>query len=116
MFSSRYSSACSGTDDCTKNVHLSGSRPEASQSVAISMVFWATNRIGVVGGEGVPIGDEVEAFVLRIVLQANPILQCAEVVADVQASGGTHAAEDALAVFGGVLRARHSRGPHGRGG
>jgi hypothetical protein len=40
----------------------------------------------------VPIGYEEEAFVLRIVLELDPILEGAEKVADVEAPGGAHAA------------------------
>ncbi len=39
--------------------------------------------VGVIAGEGVPVGDEVETFVSRIVLQADPVLQRSEIVADV---------------------------------
>ena len=42
-------------------------------------------RVGVIAGERVPVGDEVEAVVFGIVLEANPVLQRAEIVADVQA-------------------------------
>src|SRR6516164_9539633 len=37
--SSRYSSACSGTSDCTKNVLFSGSRPAPIQSATFSYAF-----------------------------------------------------------------------------
>src|SRR5579863_6372281 len=57
--------------------------------------------VGVVAGEGVPVGDEVKTFVGRIILQADPILQSAEIVADVQFAGGAHAAEDAVFRFRG---------------
>ena len=67
-------------------------------------------RVGVIGGEGVPIGNEVKAFVLRIVLQANPILERAEIMSDVQAAGGTHAAQDAFAFVGSMVCWRHSNG------
>jgi hypothetical protein len=46
----------------------------------------------------VPICDEEKAFVLRIVLELDPILEGAEVVADVEAPGGTHAAQDSFLV------------------
>src|ERR1700704_2186397 len=52
--------------------------------------------VGVVAGQRVPVGDEVETVEGRIVLQADPVLQRAEIVADVQAAGGTHAADYAL--------------------
>ena len=46
--------------------------------------------VGVIRGQGVPVGDEKEAVVL--VLQAHPVAQGADVVAEVELSGGTHAA------------------------
>src|SRR5712672_173486 len=52
--------------------------------------------VGVVAGQRVPVGYEVEAVVRRIVLQADPILQRAEIVADVQPAGGAHAADYSL--------------------
>jgi hypothetical protein len=52
--------------------------------------------VGVVGGEGVPVGDEVVAVVLRVVLQADPVVQGAHIVAEVKFAGGAHAGEDAL--------------------
>jgi hypothetical protein len=44
----------------------------------------------------VPISDEVEAFVVGIGLELDPVLEGAEVVADMQSSGGAHAGEDAV--------------------
>ena len=97
MLSRRCSSACSGTSDCWKITDLAGSRPAARKSMVICRVFSAmARRIGVVAGEGVPVGDEVEAIVGGIVLQADPVLQRAEIVADVEASGGAHAGENAI--------------------
>lgn len=63
--------------------------------------------VGVVGGEGVDVGDEEEALVL--VLQANPVVEGAHVVAEVKFACGAHAAEDALTaqrsgVRHGILR------------
>ncbi len=55
-------------------------------------IFGDGGGVGVVGGEGVPIGDEEEAFVSGIVLEADPVLEGAEIVADVETAGGTHAA------------------------
>ena len=49
--------------------------------------------IGVVGGEGVEVGDEEVALVL--VLELDPVVERAHVVAEVKAAGGTHAREDA---------------------
>ena len=59
--------------------------------VICERVFGDGRRIGVIAGEGVPVGDEVEAVIGGIVLQADPVLQRAEVVADVKTSGGAHA-------------------------
>src|SRR5258708_34884597 len=56
--------------------------------------------VGVIAGEGVPVGDEIKAFVGRIILQADPILQRAEIVADVQFAGGAHATEDSVFLGG----------------
>src|SRR5262249_1376352 len=52
--------------------------------------FWVLN-----GGQGVVVGDEVEA--LRLVLQSDVLLDGAEVVADVQLARRLDAAQDALA-------------------
>jgi hypothetical protein len=40
----------------------------------------------------VPIGDEEKTFVLRIVLELDPIFERAEIVAYVETPGGAHAA------------------------
>ena len=53
--------------------------------------------VGVVGGQGVPVGDEEVALVLAAVLQLDPVGEGAHVVAEVQLAGGAHAAEDARA-------------------
>jgi len=50
-------------------------------------------RLLVVGGECVPVGDEIQAQVFG--LQAHPVLEHAVVVTEVQASRGPHAGEDA---------------------
>ena len=84
-------------------------------------VFRYAAGVGVVAGEGVPVGYEVEAIVCRkwrevsgewrggipvfaaryyCVLQANPVLQRAEIVADVESSGRAHAADDAFFFVG----------------
>ena len=59
-------------------------------------VFGDGGGVGVIAGEGVPVGDEEKAVVGGIVLQVDPVLESAEVVADVQASGGAHAGENAF--------------------
>ena len=65
-------------------------------------VFGDGGGVGVVGGEGVPVGDEVETFVRGIGLELDPVLQGADVVAEMQLAGRAHAAEDALASW--ILR------------
>ena len=50
-------------------------------------------RVGVVGGQGVPVGDEEEAVVL--VLQVDPVAQGANVIAQMQLARGSHAAQHA---------------------
>jgi hypothetical protein len=52
--------------------------------------------VRIVASEGVPVRDEIKAIEGRIILEADPILQRAEIVADVQLAGGAHAAEDAI--------------------
>ena len=51
--------------------------------------------VGVVGGEGVEVGDEEVALVL--VLELDPVVERAHVVAEVEAASGTHAREDTRA-------------------
>jgi len=46
-------------------------------------------RVGVVAGEGVPVGHEEEGLVG--VLHLDPVLEGAEVVTDMKRSGGPHA-------------------------
>ena len=45
-------------------------------------------RVGVVAGQGVPVGDEVEAVVL--VLQRHPVAERPDQVPQMEAPGGTH--------------------------
>src|SRR6267142_3764236 len=59
-------------------------------------VFGDGGGVGVIGGEGMPVGDEVEAFVVGIGLELDPVLQGAKVVADVETSGGAHAGDDSV--------------------
>ena len=53
--------------------------------------------VGVVGGQGVPVGDKEVALVLGGVLQLDPVGQCAHVVAQMQLACGAHSTEDARA-------------------
>lgn len=63
--------------------------------------------VGVVGSEGVPVGDEEEAVVYRLavlvalVLEIDPVFEGTHVVAEVERAGGAHAGEDAGA---GLMR------------
>ena len=50
------------------------------------------------GGQGVVVGDEVEA--LALVLQGDVLLDGAEVIAQVQLAGRLDAAEDAFLCWG----------------
>jgi hypothetical protein len=59
-------------------------------------VFSDGGRVGIVAGEGVPVGDEIQAVVGGIVLETDPVLERAEVVADVEASGGAHTGENSF--------------------
>jgi len=60
----------------------------------LERIFGDGGSVGVVGGEGVPVGDEIETVVIGIGLEIDPVLESAEVVADVKATGGAHAGED----------------------
>jgi hypothetical protein len=59
-------------------------------------VFGYGGSVGVIAGQGVPVGYEVEAVVGGIVLEADPVLESAEIVADVETAGGAHAGEDSF--------------------
>src|SRR6266481_759067 len=59
-------------------------------------VFGDGGGVGVVGGEGVPVSYEIEAFVGGIGLELDPVLQGAEIVANVETSGGAHAGDDSI--------------------
>ena len=50
-------------------------------------------RVGVIRSEGVPVGDKEEAVVL--VLELHPVVQGAQVIAQVQAARGPHPAQHA---------------------
>ncbi len=67
----------------------------------LQRVFGDGAGVGVIAGEGVPVGDEEKTVVGGIVLRADPVLESAEIVADVEASGGAHAGENAFGFRGG---------------
>jgi hypothetical protein len=50
--------------------------------------------VGVIGGEGMPVGYEKVAVV--VALQAYPVVEGAHVVAEMQFAGGPHATQHAL--------------------
>ena len=52
-------------------------------------------EVGVVGGEGVEVGDEEIAVVF--VLEPDPVVEGSHVIAEVQLAGRPHAAKNALA-------------------
>ena len=63
----------------------------------LDRILFNPGGVGVVAGQSVPVGDEKVRVVT--VLQLNPIGERAHVIAEVQFSGGTHAAQHAR--FGG---------------
>ena len=80
--------------------------------VDLDVVGLHVARVGIVGCEGVEVGDEEVAVV--ILLEVNPVVEGSHVVAEVQAAGGTHAAQHAFAFLPGVLCGeRHLAGPSG---
>ena len=76
-----------------KSVLRSGSRPAAIQSAAMSYALGTiSDGVGVVAGQRVPVGDEVEAVVP--VLQRRPVVQRPDQVTEVELSGRAHARND----------------------
>src|SRR5690242_5294874 len=64
----------------------------------VERVLLDAGSIGIIGRERVPVGHEKETVVFT--LHAYPVIECADVVAEVQLSGGAHTAEHALARVG----------------
>ena len=54
--------------------------------------------VGVISREGMPIGDKKEALVF--ILHAHPVLQRADIVAEMQLARRAHAAQNALPSLG----------------
>ena len=50
-------------------------------------IIFQVLRIGVAGGQGMPVGDEEIAIIL--VLQAHPVIEGSEIVAEMDISGRT---------------------------
>ena len=86
------SSVCSGTCDCTKSVAFVGSMPAASSDTAISCVRRSRSGGLVRAGDRVVVDDAEER--LELVLQLHPVLDRAQIVADVQLARRLDAAED----------------------
>ena len=97
--SNRCKTACSGIRDCTNTVAFAGSMPAASQSINNSRdEFSDPAGIGIVRRECVPVRDKEIA--LELVLKAFPILQGAEIVAEMEQPARLHAAENTLSGCG----------------
>ena len=84
MPKSSASSACCGDvrlleDDGAAGVEAGGEKVERD----LEDVLLHAGGVGVVGGEGVQVGDEEEAVV--VVLEVDPVVQRTHVVAEVQA-------------------------------
>ena len=76
-------------DDAAAGVEAGGEEVERDLDVVLLDVA----GVGVVGGEGVEVGDEEVAVV--VLLEVDPVVEGSHVVAEVQAAGGAHAGEDA---------------------
>jgi hypothetical protein len=76
-------------DDATAGVESGGEEVERD----VLQVLLQERGVGVVGGEGVEVGDEEVSVV--VLLKVHPVMERAHVVAKVQATGGSHAGEDA---------------------
>ena len=74
-------------DDGAAGVEAGGEEVECD----LEDVLLHAAGVGVVGGEGVQVGDEEVAVV--VVLEADPVVQRTHVVAEVKAAGGSHAGE-----------------------
>ena len=77
-----------GTCDWMNSVAELGLTPAASQSTAMLMTFCEISPELVVGGQRMPVDDAEKHSVL--VLQPDPVLQYAVVVAKVQSAAGAH--------------------------
>ena len=76
-----------------KSVLRSGSTPAEIQSATLSIAFDGDGRrVGVIAGQRVPVGHEVEAVVL--LLQRRPVLERANEVAEMELSSRPHARND----------------------
>ena len=64
--------------------------------MTMSQVAFSMPRIVVVRRQRVPVGNEEQARI--VVLEPDPVLEDAVVVAEVQAARGAHAGEDAFLI------------------
>ena len=88
------------------SVATPGLKPAASQSMAMRPgVFLELRGVLVAGGQRMPVGDEEVAFVL--ILQLDPILERAVIVAEMQLTGRAHAGQHASVLY----RAAHAASP-----
>src|SRR5439155_8738530 len=55
-------------------------------------------RVGVIGGQRVPVGDKEKALIL--ILHAHPVVERADKISQVQLASGAHSAEHALTLIG----------------
>jgi len=90
-------------DDAAARIEAGGEEVQRD----LEDVFLDAAGVGVVGGEGVEVGDEEVAVV--VLLEVDPVVEGTHVVAEVQATGGAHAGEDAGAGGGaGWIRVHES--------
>ena len=91
--STQANSACAGTWLCTKTVDRAGSMPSARYCAAVTRVRLRSSAGSCAIGDRVQV-DDAEVGVV-VVLQADPLLDRAQRVAEVQGVGrGLHAGED----------------------
>src|SRR5579872_1375398 len=65
----------------------------------VDRILLYARGVGVISGEGMPVGNEEIAFVL--VLHTDPVVECADKVAEMQLAGGAHATENTFAMWCG---------------
>ena len=96
------SSACSGMRLLDEERGFlgvdAGGQPVDDHVIDITLDAVAVLPVLVLGGQGMPVGNEEEAVVRA--LQANPVFQRAVVVAQVQSAGRAHARKHARARSG----------------
>ena len=86
------SSACAGTADCTMMAQILGIDSGGQIERGDLIDFGAQLRRILVRRDGMQVHDAEDALV--VVLDADPVLERAQIISDVQISGGLHAGED----------------------